>query len=80
MPLPTLPNRTEHTQMENRTMKTVFIVTVRDCVLDVVMAFAGECPPSDERIVEAYNDIMESDIEDIYDLEVLNIVETVIYS
>lgn len=59
-------------------MKTVFVVTVRDCVLDVVLAFASD--PSDERIVEAYNDVMESDIEDIYDLEVLSVVETVIYS
>jgi uncharacterized protein (DUF433 family) len=59
-------------------MKTVYIVTVRDCVLDVVLAFASD--PSDERIVEAYNELMEADIEDIYDLEVLNIVETVIYS
>jgi len=58
-------------------MPTVFIVTVRDSVLDVVLAFDHD--PLDEEIVAVYNEEMEADIEDIYDLEVLSVVETVIY-
>ena len=59
-------------------MQTVFIATVRDSVIDVVLAF--DSAPTDDKIVEAYNDEMESDTGDISELEVLSIVETVIYS